>query len=93
MEYVCDYNIILKIIVFYFIVFSVAKCLGALRVCKRSYEWLQNDNVISCVVPDKEALKACVHMSGILNITIIITFILFLPLLAHCCLVQNFLYP
>ena len=50
--------------------YSVAKCLGALKVCKRSYEWLQSKNVISCVVPDREALNACVFMAGMQLFTV-----------------------
>ena len=43
---------------------SIAKCLGACRVCKKTYDWLSEHNVLSCVVPDEEALKACIFMAG-----------------------------
>ena len=44
--------------------FSIAKCLGVRRVCKKTYDWLSEHNVLSCVVPDEEALKACIFMAG-----------------------------
>ena len=46
------------------IFFSIAKCLGVRRVCKKTYDWLSEHNVLSCVVPDEEALKACIFMAG-----------------------------
>ena len=55
------------IIIFYY---SIAKCLGARRVCKRAYEWLDQHNIISEAVPDEEVIKACVKFSGILAIII-----------------------
>ena len=43
---------------------SIAKCLGARQVCKKSYEWLSQHQIFSEIVPDDEALKACVKFSG-----------------------------
>lgn len=42
---------------------SVARCLGAKRVCKASYEWLSRHAVISHVVTDTEAVSACVKIA------------------------------
>lgn len=42
---------------------SVARCLGAKRVCKASYEWLSRHPVISHVVSDKDAVSACVRIA------------------------------
>ena len=53
----------LDVITFSFI-YSVAVCLGVQRVSKRTYKWLSEHNVISCVIPDEEALKACVKIAG-----------------------------
>lgn len=43
---------------------SVAKCLGARKVCRQAFESLQKDPVLSNVVSDEEALKACVAFAG-----------------------------
>lgn len=45
------------------LVCSVARCLGAKRVCKASYEWLSRHPVISHVVSDQEAVSACVRIA------------------------------
>lgn len=42
---------------------SVAKCLGAKRVSKRSYKWLSEHKIISRVVSDRQALSACVKIA------------------------------
>ena len=42
---------------------SVARCLGAKRVCKSAYEWLSKHNIISRVVSDRAALSACVAVA------------------------------
>ena len=42
---------------------SVARCLGAKRVCKTSYEWLSRHAVISHVVSDTDAVTACVRIA------------------------------
>ncbi len=42
---------------------SVAKCLGAKRVSKRSFEWLSQHKIVSRVVTDKQALSACVRIA------------------------------
>lgn len=44
--------------------YSVAKCLGAKKVCRRSFDWLREHSIVSCVVSDSEALKACVGFAG-----------------------------
>ena len=49
---------------------SIAVCLGVQRVSKRTYQWLSEHNVISCVIPDEEALKACVKISDDHNILV-----------------------
>ena len=49
---------------YFFLIYSIAVCLGVQRVSKRTYQWLSEHNVISCVIPDEEALKACVKISG-----------------------------
>ena len=43
---------------------SVAKCLGARRVSKRSFEWLSQHPVISHVVSDRDAIAACINIAG-----------------------------
>ena len=45
-------------------IFSIAKTLGAKRVCKRAYEWLSQHKIISRVVSDKEAVSACLKIAG-----------------------------
>lgn len=42
---------------------SIARCLGAKRVCKSSYEWLSRHQVISYVVSDRDAVSACVKIA------------------------------
>ena len=42
---------------------SIARCLGAKRVSKASYEWLSKHEVISHVLSDKDALSACVQIA------------------------------
>ena len=42
---------------------SIARCLGAKRVCKASYEWLSQHPVISHVLSDTEAVTACVRIA------------------------------
>lgn len=42
---------------------SVARCLGAKRVSKMSFEWLSRHEVISHVVSDSEAVSACVKIA------------------------------
>ena len=64
----------------FFLYYSIAKCLGARRVAKRTYEWLSLDTIFSEAVPDEEAVKACVRFYGILSILqfcIIITGVFF----------------
>ena len=43
---------------------SIARCLGAKRVSKRSFEWLSQHPVITQVVADKEAVEACINIAG-----------------------------
>lgn len=43
--------------------FSIARCLGAKRVCKRSFEWLSEHKVISHVISDRDAVSACVQIA------------------------------
>ena len=43
---------------------SIAKTLGAKRVCKRAYDWLSQHEIISRVVSDKEAVSACLKIAG-----------------------------
>jgi len=38
---------------------SIARCLGAVRVCERSFQWTKEHNVISHVIEDAEAVDAC----------------------------------
>lgn len=45
------------------VVCSVARCLGAKRVSKRSFEWLSRHPIISHVVPDSAAVSACVKIA------------------------------
>ena len=47
----------------YVCVCSVAKCLGAKKVCRRAFDWLSQHPIISLVVSDKEALAACVGVA------------------------------
>jgi L-serine/L-threonine ammonia-lyase len=47
---------------------SMAKCLGARRVCWKSYESLLRDNVTSCVVSDNDAMRASIMMADDLGI-------------------------
>ncbi len=42
---------------------SIAKCLGAKRVCESAYGWVSKHHIISLVVSDKEALAACVGVA------------------------------
>lgn len=42
---------------------SIARCLGAKRVSKTSYEWLARHPVISHVVSDAAAVSACVKIA------------------------------
>ena len=42
---------------------SIARCLGAKRVCKRSFEWLSQHEVISYVLTDRDAVAACVGLA------------------------------
>ena len=51
---------ILSILFFHF---SIARCLGAKRVSRKSYEWLSNHAVTSHVITDKEAVSACVKLA------------------------------
>lgn len=48
---------------FNFVVSSVARCLGAKRVSKKSYEWLSEHAVISHVVSDSDAVSACIKIA------------------------------
>lgn len=43
---------------------SIARCLGAKRVSKRSYEWLSQHPVLPCTVTDKQAVSACINIAG-----------------------------
>lgn len=42
---------------------SIARCLGAKRVSKTSYEWLARHPIISHVISDKDAVSACVKLA------------------------------
>ena len=48
--------------------YSIAKCLGARKVCKRSYEWLDQHTILSETVADEEVIRACIRFSGVLTI-------------------------
>lgn len=50
----------LKLLLFFC---SIARCLGAKRVSRKSYEWLSNHAVTSHVVNDSEAVSACVKLA------------------------------
>ena len=43
---------------------SIARCLGAKRVCHAAYENLSKHKVISRVVSDNDALSACVALAS-----------------------------
>lgn len=43
---------------------SVARCLGAKRISKRSFEWLSQHRIITHKIPDRDAIAACVNMAG-----------------------------
>lgn len=43
---------------------SVARCLGAKRVCKRSFEWLSQHPIIPHKISDREAIAACIKLAG-----------------------------
>lgn len=42
---------------------SIARCLGAKRVSKTSYEWLSRHPIISRVITDKDAVSACIKIA------------------------------
>ena len=44
---------------------SIARCLGAKRVCERSFQWLSQHPVLTATVTDREAVSACVNIAGI----------------------------
>ena len=50
------------------LLFSVAKCLGAVKVCERSFEWTKQHNLISHVIEDVEAVESCLKFLGEYNI-------------------------
>ena len=43
---------------------SIAKCLGAVKVCERSLQWTKEHNVISHVIEDVDAVEACLNFLG-----------------------------
>ena len=43
---------------------SVAKCLGAVRICEKAFAWTMNHNIVSHVVEDKAAVNACLRFLG-----------------------------
>lgn len=43
---------------------SVAKCLGAVTVCERSFQWTKEHNLICHVIDDVEAVHACLQFLG-----------------------------
>ena len=49
---------------------SVATCLGARRVSKRSFEWTSQHKILSRVISDKQALAACVRSADDLRILV-----------------------
>ena len=44
---------------------SIATCLGAKRVCERSYQWLSQHPVLTATVTDREAVSACINIAGL----------------------------
>lgn len=42
---------------------SIAKTLGAKRVCKRAYDWISQHQIISRVISDREAVSACLKIA------------------------------
>jgi L-serine/L-threonine ammonia-lyase len=42
---------------------SIATCLGAKRVCERSYQWLSQHPVLTATVTDREAVSACINIA------------------------------
>ena len=44
--------------------FSIAKTLGAKRVCKQAYDWISKHKIISRVISDSEAVSACIKFAG-----------------------------
>ena len=46
-----------------FVADSVARCLGAKRVCEMSFHWLSRHPIISHVVSDTAAVSACVKIA------------------------------
>lgn len=59
-----EYNqYIRSLIVKLSILHSVARCLGAKRVSKRSFEWLSQHNIVTAIVSDRDAISACVNLA------------------------------
>lgn len=48
---------------------SIARCLGAKRVCERSFQWLSQHPIITTTVSDRQAVSACINIAGTLLFT------------------------
>lgn len=42
---------------------SVARCLGAKRVSRKSFEWLSQHDVVTAIVSDRDAISACINLA------------------------------